>query len=66
MSDRPNHRRCEVHFVNGEVATLSADSEIGESFVQRLVRGGSADEWQALGGAIVNLDNVTLIREVGR
>jgi hypothetical protein len=66
MTDRPNHRRCEVHFTSGEAATLTADSETGESFVQKLLRRGSADKWQTFDGAIVNLDNVTIIREVGR
>jgi ABC-type antimicrobial peptide transport system ATPase subunit len=66
MTDRPNHRRCEVHFTSGEVATLSADSETGESFVQKLLRRGSADKWQLLNGSLINLDNVTIIREVGR
>jgi hypothetical protein len=65
MSDRPNHRRCEVHFASGEVATVKSDSETGESFVQELNGRGEVDKWQAFNGVLVNFDNVTYIREVG-
>lgn len=67
MSDRPNHRRCEVHLVGGVVAMATADSETGESLVQELRRTGFADDkWLTLNDTIINLDNVTLIREVAR
>lgn len=65
--DRPNHRRCEVHLVGGVVAVATADSETGESLVQHLLRTGFEDGgWLKINGAIINLDNVTIIREVGR
>lgn len=65
--DRPNHRRCEVHLVGGLVAMATSDSETGESLVQKLQRTGFADDkWLTLNDTIINLDKVTLIREVGR
>lgn len=65
MSERPNHRRCEVHFVSREGFDVSP-CDTGESLVQLLRRLGGVDGWLPVDGALVNLDNVTYIREVGR
>lgn len=67
MSDRPNHRRCYVRFVGGTFVMATPDSETGESLVQHLLRTGFEDGgWLKVNGAIINLDNVTVIAEVGR
>ena len=65
MSDTPNHKRCEVHFVGREGFDVSP-CDTGESLVQLLRRLDVAGGWLSVDGALVNLNNVTYIREVGR
>ena len=63
MSESPNNRNTLFHFAGTDDVVRVGPTPDGESFFQKMLRGGITT-WQSFGERVaVNLNNVTYIEE---